>query len=247
MKAVSDDSEYAEMGVALRIRRRRRLAMRVCICLAVLSALLAWGGGCVYFLSIRYNVPFRLYGRYEEYIGGGLYKGEHFSLSPDGKMIVYSSPRTGHGDLYLVGSDGAHTRRLTSNPNYEGNPSFSPDGSKVTYEREQNKCGHIWIVNADGTGQKQLTFGSAYDSEPRFTPDGLHIWFTREPQGTLYIYEYSVDLYGKHVTPVLSEDPNVYPWELSFTHKSKLVYYNHLPNGIRVMHLDGTQNHRLGR
>ena len=50
------------------------------------------------------------------------------SVSPDGKLVVYASPSAGHGDIYLLSLDGKTRNRLTSDPNYEGDPAWSPDG-----------------------------------------------------------------------------------------------------------------------
>src|SRR6266852_3937728 len=41
-------------------------------------------------------------GRMERYSAGGSFIGGCPSISPDGSVIVYSSPRTGNGDIYKV-------------------------------------------------------------------------------------------------------------------------------------------------
>jgi TolB protein len=73
-------------------------------------------------------------------------------------------------------------KRLTTTPDYEGEPSFSPDGSKIVFvsERKDSSHGKIFIMNADGSNQKQLTFDRHYDFAPSFSPDGEEIIFVRE-------------------------------------------------------------------
>src|SRR4051794_14334242 len=58
---------------------------------------------------IWYGFPFRIYGRFEKGIGTSI------SLSPDGRLLAYSSVTTGHGDIYVADADGSNPRRLTSN------------------------------------------------------------------------------------------------------------------------------------
>lgn len=161
---------------------------------AVAVAVLA---GCgAYISSLMWDVPFRIRGHYEAFLSGGVYRGDHFSLRPDGRYVAYSSPRTGHGDIYLAACSGGSARRLTATSDFEGDPCFSPDGAKIAYVRETAKCGHIWVMDADGTAQRQLTWGDSYDDDPRYSADGSSIWFVRTPRGTRSGEEREVSIHG---------------------------------------------------
>ena len=46
--------------------------------------------------------------------------------SPDGGSIVYATDRTGPGDLYVIGADGRHKRRLTHSNASDIDPSWQP-------------------------------------------------------------------------------------------------------------------------
>jgi TolB protein len=101
------------------------------------------------------------------------------SVSPDGKHVIYSSPSTGHGDIYRVDIDGSGTIRLTDHPDYDGDARYSADGKLICFIREDRGLGKIWVMNADGTGQRQLTNGDYYDSRPAFSHDGSRLVFAR--------------------------------------------------------------------
>src|SRR5579871_5578362 len=199
-------------------------------------------GGYIYMISVKFDIPFRVSGSFENGTTHGT-----LSVSPDGRTIVYDSPKTGHGDLYLVKSDGSNIRRLTSDLEYEGTPAFSPDGAQIAFAREDHYCGHIWIMNTDGSGQRQITHGSDYDSDPCFTPDGKQIWFGRMPRGTRMISVYSISLNGEDLVPVQINGKHIIP-EVSFVRKGDWVYYEHHDSDweIWASHLDGTSNHRIG-
>src|SRR6187455_77840 len=60
-------------------------------------------------------------------------------VSPDGKTVVFVSRVTdlaanrGLNDLWLVGTDGAGLRRLTSHSATDVNPRWSPDGTTIYF------------------------------------------------------------------------------------------------------------------
>lgn len=118
-------------------------------------------------------------GRWDHYTNGGSFKGAGISMSPEGRVVVYASPRSGKGDIYRVNRDGTGRTRLTATPTYEGDPVFSPDGSTIAFVREQDGIGEIWIMNGDGSRQRRLTHSPGYDCLPSFSPDGSQIVFTR--------------------------------------------------------------------
>ena len=54
--------------------------------------------------------------RWDIHAGGGTYLGSHPSVSPDGLSIVYSTPATGHGDIYRFDRTTGKHVRLTTGP-----------------------------------------------------------------------------------------------------------------------------------
>ena len=104
-------------------------------------------------------------GRWRNHASGGMYVGTRPVVSPDGFSIVYSTPATGHGDIYLFDRRNGKNLRLTSDPEYDGYAFFSNAG-KIVFIREKDGIGHIWVMNADGSRQKQLTDGLTDDGVP---------------------------------------------------------------------------------
>jgi Tol biopolymer transport system component len=200
-----------------------------------------------YYFCVVYSVPFRLQGRYE---ANTYYLGRPFAIAPDGKQIVFASIRSGHGDLYTCASDGSHLRRLTNDPNYEGNPAYSPDGKQIAFTREDHKCGHIWVMNSDGSDARQLTFGSDYDSDPIYVPDGQQIWFSRTPQGTAagYYTVYRMTRDGRDIAPIDAHDRAV-GRQTAFSPWDDGVYYAVIGSGeseIWWMRRDGALKRHIG-
>jgi Tol biopolymer transport system component len=126
-------------------------------------------------------------GRWKNYASGGMYVGTNPTVSPDGFSIVYSTPVTGHGDLYLFDRRRRTNVRLTADPEYDGFPVFSQDG-RILFVREKNDVGHIWAMSADGTRQRQLSDGPNDDNSPSFSKDGKHIAFIRVLGGISHIW-----------------------------------------------------------
>lgn len=61
------------------------------------------------------------------------------SFAPDGRWVVFSGGGEELADLWAVEVDGAGLVQLTSDPGYEGAPSWSPDGSRVAFERSDGE------------------------------------------------------------------------------------------------------------
>lgn len=122
----------------------------------------------------------RLASRYAQYARGGSYKGSRPSMSADKKTIVFSTPRTGRGDIYAARLAEERMYNLTNSEDYEGEPCYSPDGKRIAYIREDEKAiSHVWVMDADGRNQRQLTSDTLDDIKPVFDPMGNAIVFTR--------------------------------------------------------------------
>jgi TolB protein len=120
-------------------------------------------------------------GRWSHYSVGGSFIGCNPSVSPTSRVLIYSTPRTGHGDIYAAALDGDSRKRLTDDENYEGDAAWSHDGQHIVFVRESKGLGRIWTMKADGKDQRQLTFGPGYDFGPAFAPDDGEVMFSRGP------------------------------------------------------------------
>ena len=121
------------------------------------------------------------------------YDGE-CSYSPDGKWIVFTSFRTGDGDVYVMHPDGSHVVQITKSPGLDGDAFFSPDGRRLVYrsDRQQNGQFQIFVgtLTFDSSGQitgiageRRLTHEATVHWQPFWHPDGRHIVYatTRNP------------------------------------------------------------------
>jgi Tol biopolymer transport system component len=68
-----------------------------------------------------------------------------------------------------MNANGTGQTRLTSNPDYNGEPAWSPDGSEIAFTSYRDGNYEIYVMNTDGTGQTRLTNNLAYDGEPTWS------------------------------------------------------------------------------
>jgi Tol biopolymer transport system component len=77
--------------------------------------------------------------------------------SPDGRTLVFTSDRDGNADIYAINPDGSRLRRLTDNPEYDGDAAWSPGGRKLVFVSNRDGDSEVYVMNADGSGQRKLT------------------------------------------------------------------------------------------
>jgi TolB protein len=169
-------------------------------------------------------------GRYEQYVSGGSFVGCHPDINRDGARVAYATPRTGHGDIYVLDiRSGRHTR-FTSGAAYEGAPSWSPAGDRLAFVREEGMVGHIWTTDADGRRQAQLTRGPQYDSSPAFAPDGKRIAFARDDAVLGRVDIYVMDLSGGVLRRLTSAPGNF--GEPAWAADGRRIYCFRSPDGV---------------
>jgi TolB protein len=90
---------------------------------------------------------------------------------------VFSSDRSGKGDIYLMDAGGGNVRQLTSHPAYEGAPRFSPDGRFVVFEAERSGRSEIYRVGIESGDVEQLTDSVSRKLGPAYSADGSMLAF----------------------------------------------------------------------
>ena len=88
-----------------------------------------------------------------------------------------------------AGLENATLMPLTTEPGYEGEPTFSPNGETLAYVSDRTGNFDIFLKQVSGGPDVQLTSSTADDVQPSFSPDGKQIAFvsTRaSPTGVLY-------------------------------------------------------------
>src|ERR1700733_11994889 len=103
------------------------------------------------------------------------------ALSPDGKLVAYSSDSSldGERDLYIRQVAGGQPIRLTSDGEGNAMPDFSPDGSKIVF-RSNRDGGGIYEIPAFGGDARPVARDGL---NPRFSPDGSQVAYWVGEQG----------------------------------------------------------------
>jgi Tol biopolymer transport system component len=119
------------------------------------------------------------------------------TISPDGKMMLYTSDKDGDIDLYMMDLKTGNEKRITNTVGYDGGSWFSPDGTKIIWRASRPKTEEeikeykdllaenlvaptnmeVYVANVDGSNVRQVTkFGQA-NWAPYFMPDNKRIIF----------------------------------------------------------------------
>ena len=95
------------------------------------------------------------------------------ALSPDGKLVAYSSDHglDGQRDLYIKQVAGGQPIRLTFDGEGNTSPDFSPDGSEIVFHSNRDGGG-IYEIPAFG-GEARLLAREGLT--PKFSPDGSQV------------------------------------------------------------------------
>ncbi|HEX2602585.1 MAG TPA: hypothetical protein VHL32_10815 [Gemmatimonadaceae bacterium] len=103
------------------------------------------------------------------------------SFSPDGKQIVFMSPRPLTPQLYTMNVDGTGLRLLTpvvpGKRSYRTGPDWSPRGDLIAYQ-QQNGDFQVWMIRVKDRVMTQLT-NEGENEDPAWAPDGRHLSITR--------------------------------------------------------------------
>ena len=113
-----------------------------------------------------------------------------------------------HGGSNLAG---VTLTPLTSEPGYEGEPTFSPDGETIAYVSNRTGNFDIFLKQVSGGPDVNITNSPGDDVQPAFSPDGKQIAFvsTRESRTRLTYENFGVPPTGGDiwVVPALGGSP----------------------------------------
>jgi Tol biopolymer transport system component len=202
-------------------------------------------------------------GAWQCYEGGGEYQGTNPAFSHNGASVIYSTPATGHGDIYRYDRATKKNVRLTSDPEYDGSPSPSKDGKQIFFIREKENVGHFWVMDVDGSHQRQLTDGPRYDVVASFSKNGKTILLDRLDINSGFSHVWVMDADGSHQRQ-LTDGPWLDGPPLFAPDGSKVFFDRQFPRGpvpqrmgpvvgkdslrwpeIYSMNVDGTNPRRL--
>jgi len=166
MKEESESGKMSAMAAAPARKRRRSWLVPALAAFGVLAA-----GGVIAWLMLKPAPgPVMVQPERITFESGGAFTP---AISPDGKMIAYSSERGGNMDIYVRQLSGKQTVRLTTHPAPDWFPSFSPDGSKIVFWSERDGGG-LYITEPFGGAERRIADGGRL---PSFSPDGSTILY----------------------------------------------------------------------
>ena len=90
-----------------------------------------------------------------------------YSVSPDGRSVVYRAETSPGGDIWVKEVDTGVLSRVTFGESREGTPAWSADGDSVYFASDRRTGGvlELWIKAADGVGDARLVAASDRDIE----------------------------------------------------------------------------------
>lgn len=92
--------------------------------------------------------------------------------------VVFTSNRSGNGEIYVIEAGDTTWVNLTNAPSGENWPVWSPDGSRILFQSDRTGNLDVWVMEADGSNPRQLTDHPEPDYVPSWSPDGTWIIFT---------------------------------------------------------------------
>jgi Tol biopolymer transport system component len=93
------------------------------------------------------------------------------TVSPDGRIVVFCSDRSGTYEIWQVNIDGTDLRQLTTGGGCS--PDITPDGTSIVYVSNRGGKETLWTISLEGREPVQLTRKESLD--PKVSPDGKFI------------------------------------------------------------------------
>lgn len=106
------------------------------------------------------------------------------AISPDGKLIAYSSDRakSGAADIWVQQIEGGQAVRLTTGLGLCHSPMFSPDGSRIVFHGGPDAQG-VYVCATFGGEPRRVADGR----NPQFSPDGGQIAYMGTSNETILL------------------------------------------------------------
>ena len=123
-----------------------------------------------------------------------------FSFSPDSQELCFTAvtdkveATSTNGDLFLISASGGETKRITTNPGFDGNPVYSPDGRYIAYHAQltagyESDRWRAMLYDRQSSKIENLSEGfdrSAH--ELAWSPDSKTIYFLAENETLQPLY-----------------------------------------------------------
>ena len=114
-------------------------------------------------------------------------------ISPDRKLVSFSSERSGPAEVWVSGLAGENARRLTSVGSFSAAARWSPDGSKVAFVTDIHGQYEIYISSTTSGEVTRLTDSLAHETAPSWSRDGKWVYFASNRGGSFQIWKQPPD------------------------------------------------------
>lgn len=173
------------------------------------------------------------------------------TLSPDGKMMVFTSMRSGDLELYTMNLEGKNVKQITNTLGYDGGAWFSPDGKKIIWRASRPQTAEedkeykdllaenlvaptrmeVWTASVDGSDAKQLTDLGQANWAPNFTPAGNIIFCSNHGYKRGFPFNmYTVNPDGSNLQKI-SRDKGFDAFPMFSPDGKKIVFCSNRNNG----------------
>jgi Tol biopolymer transport system component len=114
----------------------------------------------------------------------------HPEISPDGRLVAFSSNRSGDAEIWVSDPDGSNAVQLTSLGAVDTNcPRWSPDGRSIVFSSTAGGEFDVYVVSAAGGKPRRLTSDPAIDIASSVSRDGRWIYFNSMRSGDYRVWK----------------------------------------------------------
>jgi Tol biopolymer transport system component len=106
------------------------------------------------------------------------------AIAPDGRRIAFSAANGQQTTLYVMDSDGAQVRTVTTSLALRGNPAWAPNGQSIVSAVVQSGEPRLMKIPLDGG--PPLALVSEYSLDPTWSPDGQFLLYSGPDVGTTF-------------------------------------------------------------
>ena len=104
-------------------------------------------------------------------------------LSPDGRKLLFTRVIGGTADIWVHDIASGATTQVTTDPDYDENPSWSPDNRMLVYAGRINQQTGVLIAALNGSQSSRPILGQEVYAPGPFMPDGKAVIMSRLTKG----------------------------------------------------------------
>jgi dipeptidyl aminopeptidase/acylaminoacyl peptidase len=176
--------------------------------------------------------------------------------SPDSQQICFTAVTdrpeaiSTNGDLFTVDLAGAAPQRITTNPGFDGHPTYSPDGRSIAYrsqatpEYESDLFRLMLYDRASGTSTRLAPHFDLWVDTILWSPDSkkLYFWAQQEVDQPIFEIDPTPGAAPRPIVPGFNDDVTLSADGSTF---AILRSAQNAPTEVFVAHTDGSDLHQV--